>query len=210
MNIPNKITLSRILLMPVFLFFYLSSFIPYGKLVALFIFFIAILTDFVDGFIARKYNLVTDLGIFLDPIADKLLASIGAVVLIVDKVIPTPYGIIFIFIMLLRDYFVTGLRQIAQLKKVIISADKWAKIKAISLYFTLMLGLYLSFLYTLNTSTNVYVRTFEIIFYVFLAITTILIINSGLVYTIKNAHVFKVKGKNKIATLDKLDDEEQV
>ena len=71
MNLPNKITLVRIILIPFFLFFYLAEFIPYGKLIATGILILACLTDAIDGYIARKYNLVTDLGKLLDPVADK-------------------------------------------------------------------------------------------------------------------------------------------
>ena len=77
MNLPNKLTLLRIILIPFMMFFYLADFIPYGigKIVAIVIFILASLTDLLDGKIARKYNLVTDLGKFLDPIADKLLTA---------------------------------------------------------------------------------------------------------------------------------------
>ena len=75
MNTPNKITLSRLLLIPLIVFFYLATFIPYARLVAAILFVIAALTDFVDGRIARKTNQVTDLGKFFDAIADKVLRS---------------------------------------------------------------------------------------------------------------------------------------
>ena len=212
MNTPNKLSLTRILLLPVFLFIYLADFIPYGKLIGLFVFFFATFTDFLDGYIARKYNLVTDLGIFLDPIADKLLASTGLIVLVADHTIPMPFGIIFMFIMLFRDYAVTGLRQIAQLKGIIIAADKWAKIKANSLYFTLHLGILLSFFISIQDKLSAqFLDTFKIIFYVFVGITTVLIINSGVVYMVKNGHVLKQKKTDKevIATLDRLDDRDE-
>ena len=84
MNLPNRITLVRIILIPFMIFFYLASFIPgsWGKIVALGIFIIAALTDMLDGQIARKRNLVTNLGKFLDPIADKLL-TMAALLLVV-------------------------------------------------------------------------------------------------------------------------------
>ena len=131
MNIPNKITLVRIFLMPLFILFSLLTF-PYSKFIALFIFIVAAVSDCLDGYIARKYNLVTDSGKFLDPIADKLLATTGLVMLIVgeNSIIPMPYGIVVMFVMILRDYEVTGLRQIGQLKGRIIAADKVAKVKA--------------------------------------------------------------------------------
>ena len=93
MNLPNKITLCRLLLIPVIIFFYLAdSFIPAGKLIATIIFAIAIFTDFLDGYFARKLNMVTTLGKFLDNIADKMLVLSCLVLLICDGTILAPYG----------------------------------------------------------------------------------------------------------------------
>ena len=193
MNIPNKITLTRIFLMPIFILLYLLSF-PYSKFIALFIFIIAAISDTLDGYIARKYNLVTDLGKFLDPIADKLLATTGLIMLIVgsNPIIPMPYGIIVMFIMILRDYEVTGLRQIGQLKGRIIAADKVAKIKANFLYATLVYGLLISALRELNgVAGSEFLKYFTFVFYIFVGITTCLIALSGIVYLVNNFSVFK-------------------
>ena len=94
MNLPNKLSLLRIILIPFMLFFYLATFVPYGKIIALAIFIIAALTDMLDGKIARKYNLVTNLGKLLDPIADKLLVMSALLLVVVDYTIPHPYGVI--------------------------------------------------------------------------------------------------------------------
>lgn len=193
MNIPNKISITRICLMPLFILFSLLSF-PYSKFIALFIFILAAVSDAIDGYIARKYNLVTDLGKFLDPIADKLLATTGLVMLIVgsNPIIPTPYGIVVIFIMILRDYEVTGLRQIGQLKGRIIAADKVAKIKANFLYATLVYGLLISALRDLNSVNGTeFLKYFTFVFYIFVGITTCLIALSGIVYLANNFSVFK-------------------
>ena len=88
MNLPNKITCVRLALIPVFVFFYMADFIPYGKLVAALVFAAACLTDFLDGRIARKRGLVTNLGKFLDPIADKVLVMAGLLVLIAWPITP--------------------------------------------------------------------------------------------------------------------------
>jgi len=193
MNLPNKISLTRILLMPVFIAFALMTF-PYSKFIALAIFIIAAASDALDGYIARKYNLVTDLGKFLDPIADKLLATTGLVLLIVgdNPIIPMPYGVIVMFIMLLRDYEVTGLRQIGQLKNRIIAADKVAKIKANFLYATLVYGLLISALRELPTvAASEFLKYFTLVFYVFVGITACLILISGIVYLVNNFSIFK-------------------
>lgn len=192
-NLPNRITITRILLMPVFIALFLVSF-PGSKFVALGIFLIAAISDALDGYIARKYSLVTDLGKFLDPIADKLLATTGLLILIVgsNPIIPMPYGVIVMFVMILRDYEVTGLRQIGQLKGRIISADKVAKIKANFLYATLVYGLLINALRNLNgVSGSEFLKYFTLVFYVFVGITTCLIALSGIVYMANNFSVFK-------------------
>jgi len=197
LNIPNKISLARIFMMPVFIVFALLPY-TWSKFLALAIFIIAAVSDAVDGHIARKYNMVTDLGKFLDPIADKLLATTGLIMLIVgsNPVIPLPYGVIVMFVMILRDYEVTGLRQMGQLKGKIIAADKVAKTKANFLYATLVYGLLIDALRSINNLTNTtFLNVFTIIFYIFVGITTALIILSGTVYLINNFSVLKDEKK---------------
>ena len=199
-NLPNRITITRILLMPVFIALFLVSF-PGSKFVALGIFLIAAISDALDGYIARKYSLVTDLGKFLDPIADKLLATTGLIMLITgaNPIIPMPYGIIVMFVMILRDYEVTGLRQIGQLKGRIIAADKVAKIKANFLYFTLVYGLLISALREITINAD-FMKYFTLVFYFFVGITTCLIALSGMVYLANNISVFKDdKAEEKVA-----------
>lgn len=84
MNLPNKITLFRVIMIPVFLFIYLMPGIPYGNYIAAAIFLIAAFSDFLDGYLARKNNLVTNFGKFMDPLADKLLVS-GALICFVEN-----------------------------------------------------------------------------------------------------------------------------
>lgn len=201
MNVPNKISLARILAMPVFMLFFLLNF-PGAKFVALGIFILATISDAVDGHIARKYNLITDFGKFLDPIADKLLATTGLIFLIVGEtpIIPNPYGAIFMFIMIQRDYVVTGLRQIAQLKGVVIAADKWAKIKANFLYASLIYGLVIASLRDITAvAESGFMTYFTIVFYVIVGITAVLIINSEVIYLAHNFHVFKEEKKEEVA-----------
>jgi len=197
MNIPNKISITRICLMPVFILFALMPY-TWSKFIALVVFIVAAASDAVDGYIARKYNMVTDLGKFLDPIADKLLATTGLLMLIIgsNPVIPLPYGIIVMFVMILRDYEVTGLRQIGQLKGKIIAADKVAKIKANFLYVTLVYGLLISALKTITSLNGTpFMNWFTIIFYILVGITTALIITSGTVYLLNNLSIFKEDNK---------------
>lgn len=197
MNLPNKISLGRIIAMPLFLLFFLLDFTG-AKFIALGIFVVAIFSDFLDGYIARKYNLVTNLGKFLDTIADKILATTGVILLIVGEnaIIPHPYGAIFMFIMILRDYAVTALRQTAQLKNIIIPADMLGKIKANFIYATLIYGLLIASLNDFSTiASSAFMKYFTIIFYVLVGVTTFFIILSGVMYLVRHFDVFKEEKK---------------
>lgn len=205
MNLPNKITISRICLIPLVIFFFLADFIPYGKLVAALIFGIAAITDNVDGRIARKRNLVTDLGKFLDPIADKVLVMSGLLLIIaypitgagVTNAIPAVWpiwlGIVCGVLILARELIVSAFRQIAATKKLVMAADKSGKIKAFLQDITIFLYMIYAFLVaefwtTIQGTAN---TVLCIVLIVFLAVTTILTITSGIGYIVKNKHVLK-------------------
>ena len=197
MNLPNKITLSRIILLPAFLAVGLIAF-PGNYFVAAGLFILLAVTDFLDGYIARKNNIVTNLGKFLDPIADKLLCTTGLLLMIVgdNPIIPNPFGIICVFIILLRDYAVTGLRQIAQLKGVIIPADKLGKIKANFQYVMTVLGFVVAGLYSIESiADSVVVDVFNYVFYALVAVTTLIVLISGIMYLVKNRAVFAEEKK---------------
>ena len=126
MNLANKITYLRLLLIPVFIIiFYLGS---TGVIISGFIFIVAALTDFFDGYIARKRNEVTTLGSFLDPLADKILTMAAFVLLATTGLIPA-WSVILI---LAREFMVNGLRFIAAEKKIVISASFLGKVKTMS------------------------------------------------------------------------------
>lgn len=134
MNLPNKISLFRILATPVFLFFLVPGWFgqflglaQWGRYAAAAIFVIAAITDMVDGKIARKYNQISELGKFLDPIADKLLVTAALVALIMTDGL----SVWVVFIILAREFIVTGFRIVAVGQGVVIAADKWGKIKTV-------------------------------------------------------------------------------
>lgn len=192
MNLPNRISLVRIISIPFIAFFYLASFIPggWGKVVALILFAITGLTDFLDGYIARKYNMVTDLGKFLDPIADKLHMCTGLLLVVADGTILAPYGVIMAIIIIGREFLVSSLRQIAATKNLVLAADMLGKIKAnfqpvgIALFMFLAINNVMSFL---GGATIV----IEILAYITMGLATLLTVLSGLNYLIKNRAVFR-------------------
>jgi CDP-diacylglycerol---glycerol-3-phosphate 3-phosphatidyltransferase len=127
MNIPNKLTMLRIILIPIFVVFMLTR-IPYGGSLAAIIFVIAALTDSLDGYLARKWKQTTKLGAILDPLADKLLITAALISLVELARIPGWIAIIIIG----REFAVTGLRVVKAEEGVIIPASKMGKLKTIS------------------------------------------------------------------------------
>ncbi len=128
MNIANKVTILRILLIPIFMFFLLETNNSYTKLFASIIFVVAAITDSLDGYLARSRKLVTNLGKFLDPLADKLLITAALVSLVELNRLTSWIAMIIIG----REFIVTGLRMIAAAEGVVISANLWGKAKTIS------------------------------------------------------------------------------
>ena len=191
MNLPNRITLVRIFLIPIMVSLYLASFIPYGKLIALAVFILAACTDFLDGMIARKYGLVTNLGKFLDPIADKLLTASALLLVVCDMTLPPPYGVIVAIIILGRELIISAFRQVAATKNFVMAADKWGKVKTIFQDIALPALMFLSLIYQYSWFSQTFVFVFEIICYSLIGIATLLTIISGCNYIIKNFNVLK-------------------
>ena len=125
MNLPNKLTMLRILMIPVFMVFVELEMLPNHLLWAFVVFVVASLTDMLDGKIARKYNLVTDFGKFMDPLADKILVTAALVYFIPLGLAPAWV----VILILAREFLVTSLRLIASGKGIVIAADKWGKYK---------------------------------------------------------------------------------
>ncbi len=134
MNLANKLTMVRILLVPLFLIFIAVKNIPYGTFIATFIFIIASLTDQLDGYIARSRNQVTTFGKFMDPLADKLLVTAALISLVELQVIPAWATVIIIA----REFAVSGLRTIAASEGKVIAASMWGKVKTVTQIFAII------------------------------------------------------------------------
>ena len=132
MNLPNKLTILRMILVPFFVFFMLvdPSIVPYeyAKWIALVLFCVASITDFLDGQIARKNNLVTNFGKFMDPLADKLLVC-SALIALVDL---NKIAAWIVIIIIAREFIISGFRLIAAENGVVIAANYWGKFKTVS------------------------------------------------------------------------------
>ncbi len=188
MNLPNKLSILRIILIPIFIaVFYLPQ-IPYNYVISAGIFLISAFTDFLDGYIARKYNLVTDLGKFLDPIADKILVLSALVVIISEPFILGYESLTFgkiiggvgVSLIVAREMAVSVLRMIASGKGKVLAAEKVGKIKTFVTDFAILF---------LLISAD-----FSVMYYagmVLFLISVILTVYSGIFYLVKNREVFK-------------------
>lgn len=197
MNLPTKLTFLRILLIPIFVALFFVNF-PYHYFVATGVFVIASITDFLDGYLARKNNLVTDLGKFLDPIADKMLVSCAlfAVVLYENKF---QIGVVICaMIIMCRELMVSAFRIIASTKNIVLAADKLGKIKTILQMCALILLLPIKDVYACigfgsDLSFNPLAIGDAILYsgLILLALSTVMAVVSAINYILKNKHVFK-------------------
>lgn len=192
-NLPNKLSLLRLCLVPVFTVVYFLSIIPdgYNFLVSAIIFALAAMTDFLDGYIARKDNLVTDLGKFLDPIADKILVSTAFVIMLVpvgDHIAILPwYAAVGVAVILARELIVSVFRMVAASKGAVIAADKSGKLKTILQDLGILILLIGAFV------TNERYAVINIVALVIFWLAVLLTIISGAECIIKNRAVLKAE-----------------
>lgn len=204
MNLPNKITLSRIFMIPIFVLFFFLDVVPFHYGIAAIIFALAACTDFIDGYIARKYKLVTNLGKFLDPIADKVLVSTAMILMLVmkDGIFQTLGGAangvyiataVCICVIMARELIISAFRQIAAVNGVVMAADKLGKFKTIFqdiAIFVIILAGGISELLPVEYAVpwDMYVLIAGLGLF---AVATILTIVSGVSYVVKNRKVLK-------------------
>ncbi len=182
MNLPNKLTLLRVFLIPFFLLFMYLEFTGHYTL-ALVIFAAASITDALDGKIARKHNLVTNFGKFLDPLADKVLV-ISALTVFVELDCVN-MGAIPLIIIIAREFMVSGLRLLAADGGVVVAAGIWGKLKTAFTMVTIvgvLLWLCLCFDFDLGLSAGLVDAMDNIIIPALIWISTALTIISGLIY----------------------------
>ena len=176
MNIPNRITVTRFFLVPVFAVIFLLQ-QPWSNTVALVVFLIACISDFFDGYLARKKGLVTDFGKLMDPLADKLLVCTALVCFVeLRDNFPAWCAILIIA----REFIISGIRQIAAEKKIIIMASVWGKAKTIAQMFT-----------CITFILNLDYEWFRITENVLMWLAAILTVISLLDYIIKNRVIFE-------------------
>lgn len=186
MNLPNKLTLLRILLVPFFVAFLLIEQIPLSCLWALVVFIIASITDFFDGYIARKHNMITDFGKFADPLADKILV-ISAFCCFIEMGL---IGAVPVIIVLFREFAVTSVRLVAAAKGTVVAANMWGKAKTVSQMIAIILTIFLQAILQLIGNSNLS-SVFTIITTVAIWISVALTIISGVVYLKDNADLYK-------------------
>lgn len=181
MNLPNKLTIARIILVPLLLImlYNISDKLVMSILSAV-LFLVISLTDLLDGYIARKYNLITDFGKFLDPLADKILV-ISTMITFIDMEYIHSLAVIIIII---REFLVTSLRLVAASDNLVIAASKLGKLKTV-IQMTVLTVLF--FTPQLKAFTTFPIN--EILVWTMVAVTVI----SGMDYLIKNIHVIKSK-----------------
>ena len=203
MNLPNKITLARIFMIPLFVVIFYLPVIPYNYLIAAVVFVLAALTDALDGHIARSRGLVTNLGKFLDPIADKVLVSTAFILLLTEPAVFSAPFLLFngalsaetamritagvcVAVILARELIVSGFRMVAAERKLVIAADKLGKIKTTCQ--DVSIAVLLASMSFLETKAGQIAALIGLVFFFLCTFFTVL---SGVNYIVKNKQVLK-------------------
>ena len=187
MNLPNKLTMLRVILVPFFMFFAAGGHIgtaaynPTFHLVAGIIFAVASFTDFLDGYLARKHNLVTDFGKFMDPLADKCLTTAALIYMMADGLCHP----VVLALVLFREFAVAGVRMIAAERGTVIAANIWGKVKTVLQMVTV---LYYYFVPSFMGPTDV--MAFGLITQVLCWLVAVVTVLSGGIYLWQNRACF--------------------
>lgn len=182
MNLPNKLTMFRVFLIPFFVLFMIADITgEYDKYIAVAIFIIASLTDMLDGKIARKYNLVTNFGKFMDPLADKLLVCSALICLIDDKLQSW-----IVIIIISRELIISGFRTIAADNGVVIAASWWGKYKTTAQMVMIIIMI-----------IDLQYKWYSVLEYLFIYLSLVLTLISLVDYLVKNNQVLTDGGMAK-------------
>ncbi len=184
MNLPNKLTLLRVFMVPVFLLLMYVE-VPFNLFWALFVFAAASITDAFDGHIARKHNLVTNFGKFMDPLADKVLVT-AALICFLEKGYMGKFAAIAVIIIIAREFAVSGLRLVTANEGVVVAAGIWGKLKTAATMITIVCILIMQGCIAEFEISASLAESFNIIGIVLIWICTVLTVFSG--YTYINAY----------------------
>lgn len=182
-NLPNRLTILRVLLVPVFMVFAAFShfgqhdFNPIFSLIAGVIFSAASITDFFDGYLARKHNLVTNFGKFMDPLADKMLTTAALIYMVVDGVCSS----VVLAVVLFREFAVAGVRMLAASNQKVVAANLWGKLKTVLQMVTVLFYYFAVFFSSGSDGMAVSLIT-QILCWVVAVVTVI----SGAIYLFEN------------------------
>ncbi len=191
MVLPNQLTILRIILTPIFLVLFLAN-DPLLKQISLIVFIIAALTDWYDGWLARKFNYITNWGKFWDPLADKILTSAGFLGFVFLKIIP----LWMVIIIIIRDFLITGLRAFADYKGHSFPTSQYAKWKT---FIQMTFLYYLLIVYVGQNTIQIYSgneKIFNLLMngsfvYISMLAITIITFHSGVTYLYQSRHLIK-------------------
>ena len=194
MNLPNKLTMLRVIMVPFFVFFALADFIPHHNLIAGLIFGAASYTDHLDGKIARRDNLITNFGKLMDPLADKIMVMAALICFVATGFT----NVWFVLLIMVREFAVTSIRMIAVENGKVIPANNWGKAKTVSQIVAICVIFLTQYVLELHTLGVVMLASFETlravfgwVNFVFMGIATALAVISGVIYAKDSAGLFK-------------------
>lgn len=194
MNLPNKLTVLRVLLVPFFVFFALADFIPHHNLIAGLIFGAASYTDHLDGKIARRDNLITNFGKLMDPLADKIMVMAALICFVAEGFT----NVWFVLLIMFREFAVTAIRTIAVENGKVIPANNWGKAKTVSQIVAICVvfaAQYVLELHALGVFTlpgyDVFALVLDTLCFVGMTVATVLAVVSGVIYAKDSADLFK-------------------
>ena len=189
MNLPNKLTVLRMIMVPVFVVFMLVPSLggAANKYIALALFCVASFTDFLDGYLARKNNLVTNFGKFMDPLSDKLLVC-SAMICLCSKTMDERLSSWIVIVIIAREFIISGFRLVASDNGIVIAASFWGKFKTVS-HMLMIILLILNLEITVG-GIDIYYWATQVVIWVALALTIISLVD----YVWKNRKVLTQGG----------------